>query len=173
MVQNYFWSGATIVIYMHRTEVLDTCFNRAILVFQTTLQDCFSISNYTAQSARKLQCFSALFVSELQLEDSTYTCCEYNLMATSMTYDDLMNGSIYLVLIVERDWTCAVAAAQPSQGLLGQLLDFYFLHMQHCSFALLSLFCKTTRMQLKIDLLNIVLSDLCTMLRYGYMYQDY
>jgi len=40
-------------------------------------------------------------------------------MATSMTYDDLMNGSIYLVLIVERDRTCAVAAALPSQGLLG------------------------------------------------------
>jgi len=33
MVQNYFWSGATIVIYMHQTEVLDTCFNRTILVF--------------------------------------------------------------------------------------------------------------------------------------------
>jgi len=47
MVQNYFWSGATIVIYMHRTEVLDTCFNR--------------------------DNFSVLFVSELQLEDSTST----------------------------------------------------------------------------------------------------
>jgi hypothetical protein len=36
-----------------------------------------------------------------------------------MTYDDLMNGSIYLVLVVERDHRCAVAAALPAQGLLG------------------------------------------------------
>ena len=47
-----------------------------------------------------------------------------------MTYDDLMNGSIYLLLNVERDQTCAVAAALLSQALLGSSSSyFYFLYL--------------------------------------------
>jgi hypothetical protein len=55
----------------------------------------------------------------------------FGLGATIVIY---MHGSVYLVLVVERDQTCAVAAALPSQGLrIVRLLFLTFVALQVCS----------------------------------------